>query len=139
MLTSCVDVRTFGDALEPIPGTAVGDAVARLAIKPMANAGGVPESLRWGHAEAISGFVRHSMPWGQKPSVQRLWRRGTRLLASCGVGRTGSQRQVGTTVVRYGMSQLHFDLAKAGSGCSTKGRGTRAWATVDWCLVRGGR
>ena len=50
-------------------------------------------------------------------SLQQLSRSGTRLLAGWGCGRTGSQRQVRTAVVYYGMSQLHFDLAKAGSGC----------------------
>ena len=32
----------------------------------VANAGGVPQFLRWGHAEALCGLVRHSLPWGQK-------------------------------------------------------------------------
>ena len=54
---------------------------------------------------------------GLETGLQRLWCSITRLLAGWGFGRNGWQREVRTTVVCYGMSQLHFDPAKAGSRC----------------------
>ena len=95
--------------------------------------------LRWRHPGAVIESSLAFCTSGLKPSLQRLWCIGTRLLAGCGFGRTGSQRQVGTTVVCYGMSELHFDLAKAGSVFLTNWRGMRAWATEGWCPITGSR
>ena len=43
-----------------------------LAIRPMANVGGVSEFLRWSHAEAFSKSVREFLPLGWKQAAQRL-------------------------------------------------------------------
>ena len=54
-----------------------------LAIRPMANVGGVSEFLRWSHAEAFSKSVREfPLPWGWKRASVRLWCSIMRLLAS---------------------------------------------------------
>ena len=61
---------------------------------------------------------------GSEASVQRLWRRGTRLLAGWGFGRNGSQRQVRTTVVCYGY------VATSQGPCTLLG-------FLWWCVVLG--
>ena len=69
-----------------------------ISSQPMPNAGGVPEFLRWGHGEALSGSEWVSLfALGQNRAEQRLWRSITRLLAGCGFGRNGPQRQGHTT------------------------------------------
>ena len=64
------------------------------AVGPMANAGGVPRFLRWGHGGPLGESWVASLPRGPEPSLQRLWCSGTRLLAGWGLGRNGPQRQV---------------------------------------------
>ena len=52
----------------------------------MANAGEVPEFLRWDTQTPLASPGGVSLPVGWKVTVQRLWRSGTRLLAGCGFG-----------------------------------------------------
>ena len=51
-------------------------------IRAMANAGGVPEFLRWGHGEPLSESSLGSCAFGLKTSLQWLWCSIMRLLAS---------------------------------------------------------
>ena len=53
--------------LDPLRGRREAFGFSSAADVPMPNAGGRrPKSLRWGHAEALCGFVRHSpLPLGQ--------------------------------------------------------------------------
>ena len=60
----------------------------------VANAGGVPQFLALGACRGALRARKAFSALGSEASVQRLWRRGTRLLAGCGFGRNGPQRQV---------------------------------------------
>ena len=66
----------------------------RWAVGPMANAGGVPRFLRWGHAGPLSESWVAFCASGLETGLQRLWCSGTRMLAGWGLGRNGPQRQV---------------------------------------------
>ena len=61
------------------------------AIRPMANAGGVPESLRWGHGGPLSESLVAFSALGMEPSLQWLLRNIIRLLAGWSFVRNGPQ------------------------------------------------
>ena len=68
-------------------------------IRAVAYAGRCPKSLCWGHSEAFSESWVAFCASGLETGLQRLSRSGTRLLAGCGFGRNGPQRQVHTIAV----------------------------------------
>ena len=72
-------------------------------IRAMANAGEVPQCLRWGHAGPLSEFSLAFSALRIETSVQRLWRSITRLLASYRAG--------------YALHRLHLPLGSEGGAC----------------------